>query len=129
MEKSFELKEVFSASPKEVFDAWLNSEKHTEMTGGEAVCSAKIEDEFSAWDGYISGKNISIIPNEEIVQEWRTTEFKESDSSSELILKFKEVEEGCELTLIHNNIPQGQSDYEQGWINHYFEPMKNYFSK
>jgi hypothetical protein len=33
------------------------------------------------------------------------------------------------LTLIHNNIPKGQSDYEQGWINHYFEPMKTYFKK
>jgi activator of HSP90 ATPase len=129
MIKSIELKETFLATPKEIFSAWLDSEKHTAMTGGTAICSTKINDEFSAWDGYISGKNISIIENKEIIQEWRTTEFKESDKNSELILKFQENERGCQITLIHNNIPEGQSDYEQGWIKHYFEPMKAFFKK
>jgi activator of HSP90 ATPase len=129
MIKSIELKEIFLATPKEIFSAWLDSEKHTAMTGGTAICSTKINEEFSAWDGYISGKNISIIENKEIIQEWRTTEFKESDKNSELILKFQENERGCQITLIHNNIPEGQSDYEQGWIKHYFEPMKAFFKK
>ncbi|MFT6842767.1 MAG: activator of HSP90 ATPase [Psychroserpens sp.] len=129
MIKSIELKETFLATPKEIFSAWLDSEKHTAMTGGTAICSTKINEEFSAWDGYISGKNISIIENKEIIQEWRTTEFKESDKNSELILKFQENERGCQITLIHNNIPEGQSDYEQGWIKHYFEPMKAFFKK
>jgi activator of HSP90 ATPase len=129
MIKSIELKEIFLATPKEIFSAWLDSEKHTAMTGGTAICSTKINEEFSAWDGYISGKNISIIENKEIIQEWRTTEFKESDKNSELILKFQENERGCQITLIHNNIPDGQSDYEQGWIKHYFEPMKAFFKK
>jgi activator of HSP90 ATPase len=129
MKQSIELKELFTATPEQIYKAWLDSEKHTAMTGGKAICSNEINDTFSTWDGYISGKNVSFIENKEIIQEWRTTEFKETDNNSELILKFQDTEKGCQLTLIHNNIPEGQSDYEKGWINHYFEPMKAYFEK
>jgi activator of HSP90 ATPase len=97
------------------------------MTGGEANCSNVINGVFLAWDGYISGTNKSLIPNKEIVQSWRTTEFLESDNDSELIIQISKTEEGSLLTLIHNNIPEGQSDYEKGWIEHYFNPMKQYF--
>jgi activator of HSP90 ATPase len=126
---TFELKKIFKATPNEIYDAWLDSGKHSEMTGGEAVCSQKEKDPFSAWDGYIFGENKKLIINEEINQSWRTTEFKDSDKDSELIIKLKAVNEGTELTLIHNNIPEGQSDYEIGWEEHYFEPMALFFKK
>jgi len=33
------------------------------------------------------------------------------------------------MTVIHSDIPDGQGDdYRQGWIDYYFEPMKEYFS-
>jgi len=125
--ESFELKEIFSVSPKVLYDAWLNSKKHTDMTGGKAVCSSKINGRFSAWDGYITGFNLALEPDKKIVQSWRTTEFSESDSDSELIIQFSPTEGGCVLTLNHNNIPAGQPDYKQGWVEYYFEPMKEYF--
>jgi len=124
---TFELKENFPVKASVIYNAWLNSAEHSKMTGGEAKCSNKIGEEFSAWDKYISGKNISLIQDKEIKQLWRTTEFKETDEDSELIIKLKETQEGCKLTLIHNNIPEGQPDYKQGWIDHYLNPMKTYF--
>ncbi|MFY0605904.1 MAG: SRPBCC domain-containing protein [Cyclobacteriaceae bacterium] len=127
MPTSFILKKHLQISPAQLFHAWLNSEEHTAMTGGEAICSNQVGGQFSAWDGYISGSNISLVLNEEIIQSWRTTEFEESDQDSELIIKLTEENDGCLLTLIHRNIPEGQSDYKQGWIDHYFTPMKEYF--
>jgi len=124
---SFEIKETFLVTPAVLYKAWLNSTEHTNMTGGEAQCSKEVGDEFSAWDGYISGKNLSLKTNIEIVQAWRTTEFGEEDKDSILTLTFEEVEQGCLLTLFHEEIPDGQPDYQQGWIDHYFEPMKDYF--
>ncbi|GAB5409367.1 MAG: hypothetical protein BalsKO_17320 [Balneolaceae bacterium] len=97
------------------------------MTGGEASCTDYVGGTFTAWDGYISGTNISLIENKEIKQSWRTTEFTDSDDDSELIIRLKNIDEGCELTLIHSNIPEGQSDYKKGWIEYYFNPMKEYF--
>jgi activator of HSP90 ATPase len=127
MTESFELRERFPVKPSILYDAWLNSKAHTAMTGGEAICSDRKGGVFTAWDGYISGSNKSLKPKREIVQSWRTTEFEDRDEDSELIIRLAEIEEGTELTLIHRNIPEGQTQYKQGWIDHYFMPMRAYF--
>jgi len=129
MKTSFEIKGIIPASAEEVYKAWLSSEEHTNMTGGEANCSDKVGDEFDAWDGYISGKNIQLVPNKEIKQSWRTAEFNDADNDSDLTIQLKDISNGCEVTIIHADIPERQPDYKQGWIDHYFTPMKEYFSK
>ena len=67
-------------------------------------------------------------PNAEIVQKWRTTEFGSQDAHSILTVRLEENDLGCLLTLIHEEIPDGQPDYEQGWRDHYFNPMLQYFN-
>ncbi len=127
MKESFELKETFPAKPAEIYNAWLESEAHAKMTGGEANCNSEKGAKFSTWNGYITGKNVDLIPNQKIIQTWRTSEFNESDEDSILSIELKEVENGTELTLTHSNIPEGQIQYKQGWENHYFVPMRHYF--
>ena len=127
MSVSCEIKQQFPVSASMLYSAWLNSEEHAKMTGGEAEVSNSEGGEFSVWDGYITGKNVSLLADSEIVQTWRSTEFKDSDADSELVIRFKDNDKGCELTLIHTNIPDGQPDYEKGWQDHYFVPMKEYF--
>lgn len=129
MKERVEHKEIFNAKPSVIYHAWLDSDEHSKMTGGEAECSDEVGGSFTAWDGYISGTNIVLQQDEEIIQKWRTLEFDDEDEDSELIIRFEEVEEGCELTLVHRNIPEGQTQYEQGWIDSYFVPMRSYFKK
>ena len=64
---------------------------------------------------------------QKIVQSWRTSEFSQDDEDSILTIQLKEVREGTELLLTHKNIPKGQTQYKQGWIDHYFVPMKEFF--
>ncbi|MFV1884420.1 MAG: SRPBCC domain-containing protein [Balneola sp.] len=125
---SFEITEHFPVSSKELYTAWLDSHQHSAMTGGEAICSNKEGERFSAWDRYITGTNRKLVEGKEILQSWRTTEFDDAEEDSELILKFVDTEVGCTLTLTHTNIPENQPDYKHGWIEHYFEPMKEYFA-
>jgi len=127
MKESIKLKVNFKVKPFEIYEAWLDSLQHSKMTGGQAKCSLKIGDSFTAWNGYITGRNIELKPNQEIIQSWRTSDFNENDEDSNLIIQLKELENGTELTLIHSNIPEGQTQYEQGWVDHYFAPMKSYF--
>lgn len=128
MKESLNMEEHFSVSPETLYTSWLDSTLHTEMTGAEAKIDQKVGGVFTAWDGYIEGKNIELIPNKKIVQEWRTTEFAESDENSRLEIVLEPEEEGTKLTLIHTNIPEGQKEnYEQGWLDYYFQPMKEYF--
>lgn len=127
MKESLEIKKTFNLKPSAIYNAWLNSEEHSNMTGGEAVCSDAVGGSFTAWDEYISGSNKSLKTDEVIVQNWRTIEFDDSDEDSELTIRLKETDHGCEMTLIHSNIPEGQTQYEQGWVDNYIVPMKAYF--
>jgi len=119
MKAAFEMKIEFPVKASTIYNAWLDSKTHSDMTGGEASCSNQEGEKFSAWDGYIAGKNIQLDQNEKIIQSWRTTDFKNNDGDSELIIEIQETEDGCELLLIHKNIPEGKPDYKQGWVDHY----------
>ena len=128
MSEVIELRETFAATTQEIYSAWLSSQLHTRMTGGEANCSDKVGASFTAWDDYISGKNLELFENKKIVQSWRTSEFSQDDEDSILTIQLNEVKEGTELILTHKNIPKGQTQYKQGWIDHYFVPMKEFFN-
>jgi activator of HSP90 ATPase len=121
MNVSFEIREIVDVNASLIFNAWLNSEMHSEMTGGLAVCSNEINGEFSAWDGYITGRNVDLFPNKKIVQQWRTTEFNHSDEDSILTINLVEHENSTEIIFLHSSLPEGQTHYEQGWKEHYFE--------
>ena len=120
---------ILKATPMEVYQAWLDSEAHTRMTGGEAQCSDQQGADFTAWDGYISGKNLELIPHQKIVQSWRTTQFKANEPDSLLTITFEAVGDKTKLVLHHSNVPEDGGHYIQGWEHHYFEPMKQYFTK
>ena len=128
MKVSCLLKKTFPVKPDVLYKAWLDSKQHSDMTGGEAECSDKVGGTFIAWDGYISGENLELVENKKIVQSWRTTEFAQNDEDSILTISLNPIQEGTELILDHTNIPEGQTQYEQGWVDHYFEPIEDYFA-
>jgi activator of HSP90 ATPase len=114
-------------SPARAYAAWLDSEEHSNMTGGEAHCSDVVGDTFTAWDGYINGENIALKEHQEIIQSWRTSDFDAEDDDSELKVKFLGTVDGCQVSIIHTNIPEGQTQYESGWLESYINPMQEYF--
>ncbi|MFT7612227.1 MAG: activator of HSP90 ATPase [Parvicellaceae bacterium] len=127
MIKPFTLKTNFNVSAKQIYAAWLNSEEHSSMTGGEASASDTEGDSFTAWDRYIWGKNISLIPNEKMTFSWRTSNFNDEHEDSIVEIELKDTSSGCELSLSHSNIPEDGANYETGWEEHYFVPMREYF--
>ena len=123
----FEVSTVLAASPQEIYDAWLDSEAHGKMTGSPAKASAEIGAEFEAWDGYIRGRNLRLEPGKRIVQSWRTVEFAASEPDSQIEVTFEPVDAGTNVAIRHTNLPPHGTQYEQGWVESYFEPMKDYF--
>jgi len=117
------------AGPEEVYDALLNARKHTAFTGSQATTSAKVGAEFNAWDGYISGKNIELVKDQKIVQEWETTEWPEGYPRSRLEFTFTAKKGGTELKMVHSQVPAEQvEEYRTGWHTAYWEPLKEYFA-
>jgi activator of HSP90 ATPase len=126
---SFTLTDTIPAMPQQIYDAWLDSRGHTEMTGSTAEAKATEGASFSAWGGYIKGKNLKLEPGRRIVQSWRTTRFAPDDPDSEIEVLLEPVDGGTKLTLQHRNVPDGHAGYQNGgWQEHYFEPMKRYFA-
>ena len=115
---------------REIYEAWLDSAKHTAMTGSPARASRLVGGEFTAWDGYITGKNLLLVENKKIVQSWRSSEFPEEAPDSVLSVLLTEREGITEVELEHRDIPPGQGvQYQSGWIEFYANPMQKFFSK
>ena len=124
----FVVSAIIPATPQEVYRAWLNSEEHGKMTGGSsATVSDQVGSEFTAWDGYIHGKNLELVPNQRIVQSWRTSEFSQAEPDSKIEITLEPAGKQTRLTLHHTNLPPHGGQYEDGWVESYFEPMKEYF--
>jgi activator of HSP90 ATPase len=130
MSESIVVSSVIPASPEKIYKAWLSGREHAAFTGSAATASSRKGGKFTAWDSYISGKNLDLHPFERIVQSWRTTEFSNHDPDSVLEVILEKHKDGTKVTLKHSNIPKGQSKgYKQGWVDFYFKPMKVYFKK
>jgi uncharacterized protein YndB with AHSA1/START domain len=130
MPYTFTLNATIPATPEEIYQAWLDSLAHSEMTGGEASMSDQLGAEVSAWDGYISGRNLVLIPSERIVQSWRTSEFGDEHQDSVITVVLEQAGDDTVLTLEHSNVPDEHRSYEEGgWQSNYFEPMVAYFSE
>ena len=129
MSVEFEISEVFQASPEAVYDTWLDSEGHAAMIGTTAAESNEVGAEFMAHDGYITGKNLELQPGKLIRQSWRTKEFDTAAADSDLEIRLEAEGSGTRLTLKHTNLPEHGMRYKQGWMEHYFAPMKQYFQE
>ena len=129
MSIKFTVSDLIPASPRAIYDAWLDSRAHTAMTGAKAKASAKIGAAVTAFDGYAAGVNLELVPGKRIVQSWRTTDFAAGDPDSRIAVTFKSTPGGTKVTLLHTRIPGGQDDYKTGWLEYYFAPMKAYFGK
>jgi len=129
MLENLELTTLLPASPQAVYEAWLDSRAHGQFTGGLAEIEPTPGGAFTAWDGYIQGVTLELEPYVRILQAWRTTDFPTGALDSSVEVRLEEVPEGTHLTLIHTDIPEGQSaDYQEGWIDYYFKPMQEYFA-
>jgi activator of HSP90 ATPase len=129
MAYDYELSTELPAPPDEVYAAWMSSEGHSAMTGADATVDPRLGGEFTAWDGYITGRTVALDPGKRIVQTWRTSEFGPADPDSEIEVLLEPAPNGTRLSLHHRGVPDDQTDYEHGgWQESYFEPMMDHFS-
>jgi activator of HSP90 ATPase len=128
--KTIKQKVVIPASPKEVYDAYVDPKKHSQFTESKATGKPVVGGKFTAWDGYIFGKFLELENGKRVVQEWTSTDFPKGYGPSKLELCFNEVKGGTEIIMVHSGVPEEQADETaDGWVEWYWEPLKKYFSK
>ncbi len=123
-------KVIILATPEEIYEAYTDPKKHSKFTGSKATGKPEVGEEFTAWDGYISGKYLELEKGKRIVQEWVNTDWPEGGPPSVFELTFKATPEGTEVSMVHSSVPADQKDeLLDGWTEFYWTPLKNYFAK
>src|SRR3990167_6331790 len=119
------------ANPQQVYESLATSKGHTELTGSPAQISETVGGAFSAYDGYITGKNLQLLKYETIEQEWRGDE-KEwpKEHFSKVKFSIKPAEGGTQVDFKQEDIPdEAYAKIEQGWEDFYWKPLKKKFSE
>jgi activator of HSP90 ATPase len=120
---------TFRGTPHEVYEALMDSRKHSKFTGSKASISRRIGGKFTAYDGYIEGFNLELVPDEKIVQSWRGSDWPEGHYSK-ATFALKKVEGGTRLVFTQTNVPEEQYEpISQGWRDYYWRPMKEMLEK
>lgn len=124
MPKTIRQSVTFKASPRQVYEAVMDSKTHAKFTGGRAVISRKVGGLFSIFDGYAQGTNMALVPGKKIVQSWRASDWPKGHYSK-ITFALRKVPAGTRLTFTHNGVPDRHyASTKQGWIDFYWTPMK-----
>jgi len=121
------------APKRRVYDALTDSEQFHKLTllslstmgaGSQpTVISTNPGGDFVLFAGHIAGRQIELVPDQRIVQAWRTADwapgwysiahFALSDSGG-----------GTRLDFNHTGFPKGQAEHlAKGWQSHYWQPL------
>jgi activator of HSP90 ATPase len=126
---------VIKASRKRVYEALTDSkqfDKIVQLSGvtqsmhlGDKSCeiSREVGGAFSLFGGYVTGRNVELVPDERIVQAWRAGSWPPGIYS---IARFELVEQGSGSRIVfdHTGFPRGDAEVlASGWKAHYWEPM------
>ena len=126
---------VFTASPKQVYEALTDAKQFTrviQLSGAlqamhlvdkPAEISREAGGAFALYGGYITGRNVELVPNVRVVQAWRAGGWPPGVYS---IAKFELVEQGSGSKILfdHTGFPKGEAEsLASGWKAHYWEPL------
>ncbi len=127
---------VFKASRQRVYEALTDAkqfDKVIQLSGvmqsmhlGDkpAEISREVGGAFALFGGYITGRHVELVPNQRIVQAWRTGAWPPGVYS---IAKFELVEQGSGTRIVfdHTGFPKGEAEVlASGWKAHYWEPLE-----
>ena len=115
---------TLKTSPHVIYEMLMDSRKHATFTGEKARISRKIGGKFNAYDGYIKGVNLDLVPDKKIVQSWRGSDWPEGHYSK-VTFSLQKAKSGTRLTFRQSGVPEEHyKDINQGWRDHYWKPMQ-----
>ena len=120
---------VFKASPRTLYEMYMDSKKHSAATGGAARISRTPGGRFTAWNKMLCGRTLLLVPDKMIVQSWRSVNFKHAHPDSILVITFRKIAGGTRVDLVHVNVPvRDHHGVSKGWPAYYWKPWKRYLA-
>lgn len=140
--ESIHQEQVFEASPGRVYAALTDGQQFDQvaklsvaMQSGMApatkttMISRVPGGAFSLFGGYITGRNVELVPNKRIVQAWRPISWAPGIYS---IAKFEITEQGAGTKMVfdHTGFPHGTAQHlALGWHESYWNPLVLFLAK
>ena len=128
---------TFKASPERLYALLTNAAEFQQVVlRSDAVKTGMVKDPppaqissveggtFATFGGYITGRQIELVPNVRIVQAWRTGTW---DPGIFSIARFALTQSanGTLLTFDHTGFPRGEAAHlAQGWRSNYWAPLQ-----
>ena len=120
---------MIKASTHEIYEALMDSKKHSTFTGDTAKISRKVGGKFTTFGGYSSGKNLELVKDKKIVQTWRASDWVQGHFSQVTFL-LKPAKGGTKIIFSHKGIPLSDAaNIAEGWKTYYWEPLKKMLEK
>lgn len=119
----------FNSSPKEVFDALMDSKKHSKFTGAPAEIRPEAGGKFSLYGGSLTGATLELSQDERIVQSWRADNWPDGHFSN-VTYTLAPLHDGrcTHLSLVQTGVPGEYFDeINQGWKDYYWTKMATFF--
>jgi len=120
---------TFDAPPQAVFDALMDSKRHSAFTGDAAKIERRVGGSISAFGGWATGRILRLEKDKVLVHTWRTKDFAKGDKDSRVMFHVSKKGSGTRLMFVHSDVPDDQAeDIAKGWIDFYWEPLKAYLA-
>jgi uncharacterized protein YndB with AHSA1/START domain len=131
---------VLKASAKRIYEALTDAQQFQKVTmlSGDAqgadfatkpaVLSRELGSAFSLFGGYVTGRQIDLVPDQRLVQAWRAGSWAVGVYS---IARFELVADGAGTKIVfdHTGFPQGTAEHlAAGWKSHYWEGLEKFLA-
>lgn len=125
--KDIKFYKFIEAEPEEIFRALTNPFTIELWSDAPAKMDDKEGTEFELWDGDICGKNLKVVENKELVQQWY---FDTEGEDSIVTIRLHEDKSGTNVELRHTNIPDDAfENINEGWREYYIGSIKRFFEE
>jgi len=126
---------VFKAALQRIYEALTDAQqfqklillseagKSLDAKSEPAEISHELGGAFSLFGGYVTGRQLALVPNQRIVQAWRAGSWAAGSFS---IARFELVAQdpGTKLVFDHTGFPAGQAEHlAKGWQINYWQPL------
>jgi uncharacterized protein YndB with AHSA1/START domain len=129
---------VIDAYPREVFEVLADAAALSGLSGMSGEPGRAAGEEFTAFDGHITGRQIELLPGTRIVQAWR---FPRWEPGRYTIVRFTLAAQPAHQTLLtvdqHGEPDEADSlgchltwrdHLNEGWPQYYLTPLAEYFA-
>ena len=118
---------TLSGKPKRVMELLTDPALIRKWSGGEAVLEKKVGGKFEMFDGWVYGE-VQKITDNELAYTWKTTDWPEGTTPTEVHYLLKTDEAGTRVYLKHTGFPNEDEmkSHKSGWTDFFFDPMEDF---